>query len=241
MISISAGPSCAAAASSAASSLRGVGHPDSERTADLGVLREVGVVQRGLPDVPVAGALLLGDLAELAVVEQHVRDLHAVLDSGQQLGHVLREPAVAGDGEDRPVRRGGPRADRGRVAEPDRAEVAGHQDRLAGLGLEVAAERVGVVADVDRDHGIFGHVAAERGEHDRGVDAAAAIVALAAGFLGSPDRPALGELGALVDPVGRRRARPLAAGGPGRRRSRPRRARSRGGTCRAATGRRRPG
>ena len=61
-----------------------------------------------------------------------------------------------------------------------------------------------MIADVDRDDGIFWCVAAERGEHDRGVDAAAAIITLAAGFFGAPDRPALGELRALVDPVGRR-------------------------------------
>ena len=84
-----AGPSWATAAASAASSSRAVGHADAERAAVARVRGEVRVVQRGLPDVPLARALLLGDLAELAVVEQHVGDVHAVLDRGRELGHVL--------------------------------------------------------------------------------------------------------------------------------------------------------
>src|SRR4051812_47247001 len=58
---------------------RGLRDADAERAADARVLGEVRVVQLGLPDVPVAGALLLGDLAQLPVVEQDVRDRHAVL------------------------------------------------------------------------------------------------------------------------------------------------------------------
>src|SRR5436309_1529682 len=49
--------------------LRAVGHARPMGTADPGVLGEVGVVQRGLPDVPLPRLLLLRDLAELSVVE----------------------------------------------------------------------------------------------------------------------------------------------------------------------------
>ncbi len=56
----------------------------------------------------------------------------------------------------------GPRAHRGREAEADRAEVARHQHLLAGLALEVPAERVRVVAHVDRDDGVLRGVAGER-------------------------------------------------------------------------------
>jgi hypothetical protein len=50
----------------------------------------------------------------------------------------------------------GPGADRGGVAEADRAEVARHQDGLLAGGLEVAPEAVGVVADVDADDRVVG-------------------------------------------------------------------------------------
>ena len=133
MTSTSAGPSWANAAASASSSCSRPCHADAERAAQLGVRGEVRVVQRRLPDVPLAGALLLGDLAELAVVEQHVGDVHVVLHRGGELGQVLAEAAVAGDRDDRAVGRGRPRAHRGREAEADRAEVARHQHRLAAL------------------------------------------------------------------------------------------------------------
>ena len=131
MTSTSAGPSCANAAASASSSSLGVGDAGAVRAAQPCVLGEVRVVQRGLPHVPFRGALFLGDLAELRVVEQHVRDGHVVLHRGVELGEVLAEAAVAGDRDDRPVGRGGPRAHRGGEAEADRAEVARHQHVLA--------------------------------------------------------------------------------------------------------------
>ena len=107
-------------------------------------------------------------LPSACVVEQHVLDRDAVLDRGGQLGGVLAEAAVAGDRDDRPGRRrAGPRPERGRVAEADRAEVAGHQHRLARR-LEVAAERVGVVADVDGDDRVGGQVPRQRVEHGGG-------------------------------------------------------------------------
>jgi hypothetical protein len=43
-------------------------------------------VERRLPDVEVGCALLLADLAELPVVEQHQDDVHPVLDGGRHLG-----------------------------------------------------------------------------------------------------------------------------------------------------------
>ena len=49
------------------------------------------------------------------------------------------------------------RAERGREGEADGAEVAGHEDVLAAPALEEVAEAVGVVADVDGDHGVVGH------------------------------------------------------------------------------------
>ena len=103
---------------------------DARRSAQLGVGGEVGVDQRGLPDVELGGALLLGDLAERAVVEQHVADRDAVLHRRGELGQVLAETAVAADDHERPCRVGGPGAQRRRQPEADRAEVARHQHRL---------------------------------------------------------------------------------------------------------------
>jgi hypothetical protein len=77
------------------------------RDADAGgaaQLRERGpvrVVQPGVPDRVVGGQLLLGDLAERVVVQQHVLDRDAVPDRGGDLHRVLPEAAVAGDGDDR--------------------------------------------------------------------------------------------------------------------------------------------
>jgi hypothetical protein len=96
-------------------------------------------VQGGVPDREVTGDLLLRDLAEAVVVQQHVLDRDPVLDRGGDLHGVLPEPAVAGHRDDGPERVGRPGSERRRVAEPDRAEVAGHQHRLA-LRLEVPAE-----------------------------------------------------------------------------------------------------
>ena len=90
------------------------GRPGSRSRRTAGVLRPVRVVQRGLPHRAVAGPLLLADLAEAVVVEQHVLDRDAVLHRGRQLGDVLAEAAVAGDGDDRAAGCGGPRAERGR-------------------------------------------------------------------------------------------------------------------------------
>ena len=67
------------------------GDLDSQRPTETGVLGKVRIVERRLPNLPVPGALLLGDLAELVVVEQYMGDLHAVLDGGSQLAHVCRD------------------------------------------------------------------------------------------------------------------------------------------------------
>ena len=188
--STSAGPSCANAAASASSSWSRSVTRTSVGAAQLRVRRELGVVQRGLPHVPFRRALFLGDLAELRVVEQHVRDVHLVLHRGGDLGEVLTEAAVAGDGHDRTIGRGRPRTHRGREPEADRAEIARHQDVLAGLAFEVATERVRVVADVDGDDGVLGRVARQRFEERRRRDAAAVVVERAPGLLRVPDRAA---------------------------------------------------
>jgi aminoglycoside phosphotransferase (APT) family kinase protein len=78
-------------------------HPRAVRAAEPCVGREVGVVQGGLPYVRLRGSLRFRDLAELAVVEQNVGDVHAVPHRGGDLGEVLAEPAVAGDRDDRAV------------------------------------------------------------------------------------------------------------------------------------------
>ena len=68
--------------------------PDPQAAAVPGAGREVRVVQGGLPDLPAAVALLLRALAELVVVEQDERDLHAVLHRrGQALAQVPGRPA----------------------------------------------------------------------------------------------------------------------------------------------------
>jgi hypothetical protein len=93
-------------------------------------------------------------------------DGYAVLNRRGQLGQILAEPAIAGHRDDRPRRVRGPRAQRGGVAKSDGAEVAGHQHGLS-LGLEVAPEGVGVVADIDREDGL-GRSQARQHVEDRG-------------------------------------------------------------------------
>ena len=80
------------------------------------------------------------------------------------------------------------------------------------VALEVAAERVGVVADVDRDHRVGRAVCRASAANTAAAGhAPAAVVGDAAGLLRPPDRPARGDVGPLVDRLGRRRARPASA------------------------------
>ena len=69
-----AGPSAANSAASASSSWSASIDADAQRAAQPGVLGEVGVVQAGLPDVVLGGALLLADLAERALSSSTWRD-----------------------------------------------------------------------------------------------------------------------------------------------------------------------
>src|SRR3954451_10779112 len=181
--------------------LVGMMHGNADGTAEPGVLGEVGVDQRGLPHRVRAGQLFLADLAEHPVVEQHVLDRDPVLDRGRQLGQVLADPAVTGHRDDRSGRIGGPGTHRRRVAEADRAEVARHEHRLPGA-LEVAAEGVGVVADVDGDRGDRGAMRGQGCEDGGAGNAAAPVVRGAAALLGAPDRLAEGDVGTLVDGCG---------------------------------------
>ena len=41
--------------------------------------------------------LLLADLAQLAIVKQHMDDVHAVVHRSRELGHVLAEATIAAD------------------------------------------------------------------------------------------------------------------------------------------------
>ena len=76
------------------------------------------IMERGLPDRQLGGSLLLRDLPELPVVQQHERDVHPVLHDRGQLGQVLAEAAVARHREDLAARalvpHRGPRAHRRR-------------------------------------------------------------------------------------------------------------------------------
>ena len=180
--------------------IRGAFDADAEGATELGIGGEVGVVEGGLPDVPFGGALLAGDFPQLAVVDEDELDGHVVFDGGGEFGEVLAEAAIAGDGENGPFRSGGPGPHGGGKGEADRAEVAGHENVLAGA-FEVAAEGVGVVADVDGDDGVVGHEAVEGVEEGGGGDSAATVIGGATGFFGAPEGPAFGDVGALVDGV----------------------------------------
>ena len=184
--------------------LRRIGHANALEPAQGGEVGEVRVVQGRLPDVPIAGTLLLADLAQLAVVEHHVREVGTVLDHGGQLREVLPEPAVAADrndlaaGKPRIVLLGrSPGAERSWQREADRAQVARHQHRLSRT-LEVAPEGIRVVTDIDRNDRVLGNLAGHRGEHGCRVHAGTARLGLAPFLLLTPDPPALGDLGSLV-------------------------------------------
>src|SRR5579859_5398273 len=103
-------------------------------------------------------------------------DVHLVLNRGEQLGHVLRKATITGDGEDGAVWRRRPSADRRRVAEANRPQIAGHEHGLAGPRLEVASERVGVVAHIDSDHCSLGDLPTERREYGGRVDTPTTVV-----------------------------------------------------------------
>jgi hypothetical protein len=105
-----------------------------------------------------------------------------------ELGGILAEAAVPGDGDDGPAGCGRPGAQCGRIAEPDRPEIARHQDRLAG-GFQVPAQRVSVIADVDGDDGVVRQVPRQRVEDRRGGHATASFVSGPPGLFRPPDRP----------------------------------------------------
>ena len=117
-----------------------------------------------------------------------MRYLTAVVNSAR---YWPKPPSPVTDTTLRVPRVAGPGADRRREAEADRAEVAGHQHVLAAAALEVVPERVGVVADVDGDHGVVGHERCRR----RAKTAAGWMRPSGvgqprrAGLLGAPPRP----------------------------------------------------
>src|SRR3954468_14045896 len=110
----------------------GGAHQEAGGSAEPGEVGPVGVDQRRLPDREVARHLLLADLSQPVVVEQHMLDRGPVLDGGGELHGVLAEAAVTGDRYHGPPGVRCPGTQGGRVAETDRAEVARHQHRLAG-------------------------------------------------------------------------------------------------------------
>ena len=119
-------------------------HANPHRPALAGVGGEGRVHQGRLPHVPMPRALLLADLAQLAVVEDDVGHVHPVLHQGGEVRQVLPQAAVPGHRDDLAARepgvaplRGRPGADRGGQREPDGSEVAGHQDGLPSA-LEVS-------------------------------------------------------------------------------------------------------
>ena len=73
----------------------------------------------------------------------------------------------------------------------------GHQDGLP-LALEIAPERIGVVAHVHGDDGVRGDLSIQRGEDGRGADPLAPVVFLAAALLLPPDLPATCDVRRLV-------------------------------------------
>ena len=157
MTSTSAGPSWASARVSASSSSPACVTRMPSAPQSSAYLEKSGLCSSvcQTSHSPARCSLLI--LPELAVVEHDVRDPHPVPDRREDLGHVLREAAVARDRDHGALAAGRrPCADRRRVGEADRAEQARHQHVLAVARLVVAAEAVGVVADVDGDHRVLG-------------------------------------------------------------------------------------
>ena len=185
----------------------------------LRVCRKARVVQVRLPDRPLAGALLLGDLAELRVVEQDVSDIHLVLDCCRQLTHVLAKSAVAADRHDLAsaplfvVTSRRPCAHRGRKRETDRTKVAGHQDRLVAA-FKIPAERIGVVADVDRDNGIRRNRFGQRREYRRRIQPSPAVIGQSPPFFLRARSPSVRRLPVADRPYPSRPRASRAAGLP---------------------------
>ena len=142
--------------------------------------------------------MFLADLGQLAVVEQDMGDVHVVLHGSGEVGEVLAETAVTGHRDDGPIRGRCPGAHGGGKTETDRAEISRHEHRLCG-GLEIAAERVRVIAHIDCQHRIFGHQTVERMEDGSSGHPSMCGGGGPARLFGAPYRPALRELGALVD------------------------------------------
>ena len=182
--------------------LRGV-HAVTGGATKLGEGGEVRIVKAGLSDRPLSSPLFFADLAQLAVVENDVGDVHVVLDRRGQLHGVLAESTVSGHTHDGPaVTHSRPRADGRRESEPDRAQVARHQHVLVAADLEVAAEGVRVVPHVDTQHGVGwhqgGHGVEQRGSAHTDVRSDCSPAC----FLLAPYGPSLGHFGSLIDPFG---------------------------------------
>ncbi len=132
-------------------------------------------------------------------------------DRGGELHGVLTEATVAADADHLTVAADcGPRSHRRREGEPDRPEVARHEDVLAARDLEVPTERIGVVADVDGDHGMgidgLGSAANTAAEpRPRGG------VGLAALFLDAPEATPLGHLSSAMVAARLRASSPVSS------------------------------
>ena len=207
MTSTSAGPSWAKRAAMRVVEVARVARPGGRAPRTAGVGGEVGVVQGGLPHVEVLGPLLLGDLAEHRVVDEHVGDVHPVLHGGGQLGR----------GTGRSHRRRSPRRSAGRARRPTRPWRRGTRSR-SSRGSPTSAPTARCTRSTDRTStrccrrrlrstASSGNMAGH-GREDRGrAHTRASVVGQPPLLLGPPDRPPLGDVGPLVDRLRRRRQR----------------------------------
>ena len=90
-----------------------LGNPRAVNPTQFCHLPEIGIHQMGLPDFPLGGSLLFGDLSELVVVQQDMGDVHVVLGQCGQLHGVLTKATVAADADDlATIANGSPRSHR---------------------------------------------------------------------------------------------------------------------------------
>src|SRR5262245_12981875 len=121
------------------------------RTEALGVLHEVGVLERDVARPPEVAELVPGDQPVLGVVPDQDHDRRLLPDRGLDLLRVHHEPGITGHGDDLAVRVRELRGHRARDADPHRGKAVGDDAGIRLLGLVHARHPHLVRADVGDD------------------------------------------------------------------------------------------
>ena len=141
--------------------------------------------------------------SQLAVVQQHVGDIHPVFDGSGQFHRVLSETSVSRDRDHlapfQPVKIPGgcPCSHTCRKSKADGAKITGHEHSLP-FCLEITAKGVGVVAHVHRDDRVARRDTGKGVKYRSGMDAFATFFAQTGLLFIPPHLPPLGQFAYLI-------------------------------------------